>query len=165
MTVRTCQVVAGLTIVFVLSTSGRASSSDDHSRPLVVTFGGFVGPTPTSDPCILVNNEHGEGKGTHLGAISWELEETVDLCSNPDGADVNGQIVLTAADGDQLFANYVTLAHLDFAANQFTASGTYRITGGTGRFASAGGTGVIAATGILSPPFDVAGGMSGTIRY
>jgi hypothetical protein len=44
---------------------------------------------PTSDPCILDNTEAAIGHATQLGAITW-AHESVNLCSNSDGADVDG---------------------------------------------------------------------------
>ena len=39
------------------------------------------------------------------------------------------------------------------------------ITGGTGRFANAGGAGTLSVTGSLLPPFDVAGRFTGTVSW
>jgi hypothetical protein len=89
----------------------------------------------------------------------------VDQCSNPNGADVLGQVTITAANGDTIFGHYKTLAQLDFAAGEVTALGRWEIDGGTGRFAGASGRGVIGAQGSLLPPFAVTGGMAGAIAY
>jgi hypothetical protein len=102
-----------------------ATSAQETSRPFVVVVEGFAGPMPTADPCVLANNEHGTGHATHLGAMTWTSQETVNLCAGPDGAEVTGQIVITAADGDQLTASYDTIAVLDFGANQVTALGQF----------------------------------------
>ena len=122
-------------------------------------------PSADTSACALANSEHGTGHATHLGAITWTSEETVNICAGPDGAEVTGEIVITAANGDQLFASYETLAQLDFGANQVRARGEFQITGGTGRFADATGQGTIGAEGSLSPPFELVGSMSGRISY
>lgn len=140
-------------------------AANPHSRPFVVTLDGHANPMPTADPCVLDNNEAGVGHATHLGAITWTTHETVNLCTNPDGADVNGTFALTAANGDQVFGTYQTLAQLNFATNQVSAFGDFIITGGTGRFQGASGSGTIGADGSLLPPFSVVGGQVGRIIY
>lgn len=136
-----------------------------HSRPFSATLDGFAGPMPTADPCILANTEHGTGNARHMGAITWQSNETVNLCSNPAGGDVVGELTVTAANGDALHFSYTTLAHLDFVTNQVNAAGNWQITSGTGGFAGASGQGVITANGSLLPPFEVIGRMSGVIAY
>ena len=108
---------------------------------------------------------HGTGNAQHLGAITWVSHETVDVCSDPAGGIVSGQITLTAANGDQLSGEYHAVAILDFVAGQVTANGQLQFTGGTGRFAGASGSGVISAQGSLAPPFDLVGAISGVISY
>jgi hypothetical protein len=97
-----------------------------------------------------------------MGDITWESHETVNVC-NPAGADVQGQITITAANGDVVIADYQALAQ--FSGAEVTAFGYWEITGGSGRFADASGNGVIAARGSLLPPFEVTGAMAGVIGY
>jgi hypothetical protein len=131
------------------------------------TLEGFAGPMPTADPCILANDEHGTGHALHMGAITWVSSETVNLCTNPPNGDVEGQLTVTAANGDTVFFEYQTVAQFDFTANQVEAFGRWTIVGGTGRFAGASGRGAIVAKGSLLPPFEVIGGlaMAGVIAY
>jgi hypothetical protein len=140
-------------------------AAQSSARPFTVTLDGFASPEFQPDGCTIVNDEHGTGQASHLGAISWQSHEVVNVCSNPEGADVEGEIVITAANGDQVFGTYYTLAHLDFGAGQVRALGSYQITGGTGRFVNASGQGIISAVGSLAPPFGVLGQMSGVIGY
>ncbi len=73
------------------------------------------------------------GLGTHLGWCLAQADVFEDI--RPDPWVLWGTMVLTAADGD--------LLNLDFEAT-FTGptwAGTYKITGGTGRFEGAGGSG------------------------
>jgi hypothetical protein len=142
-----------------------ASEARSHARPFAVTLDGNASPVFQPDGCTIINDEEGTGHARHMGAIAWQSHEVVETCLNPAGADVTGQFVLTAANGDQVFGTYTTLAHLDFGAGQVTAFGHFQITGGTGRFSGAGGSGVISAIGSLAPPFAVLGGMSGAISY
>ena len=140
-------------------------NANTETRPFSVTLDGYASPAFQPDGCTIINDEQGTGQARHLGAITWQSHEVVNLCTNPDGADVVGEIVLTAADGAQVFGTYETLANLDFGAGVVRALGAYRITGGTGRFVNAAGDGIISAVGSLAPPFGVLGAMKGTIDY
>ena len=153
-------------VVLALSLAVTAGvGAEPQFRPFSATLTGFAGPAPTADPCVLENNEHGTGNARHMGAITWVSSETVNLCSNPAGGDVVGQLTITAANGDAVTFSYQTLAHLDFATNEVSAAGNWMISGGTGRFDGATGHGVITANGSLLPPFGVIAGMSGVIAY
>ena len=144
-----------------LALSG-AVSADPPGSPFVVVLEGNASPTPTSDPCILLNTETGAGQSATWGALTWASSETVDLCANGN-ADVDGQFSLTAENGDQITGSYRTSAHLDLQSGVITAVGRYKVTGGTGGFAGAKGKGVIAASGSLAPPFAFDGGLFGSI--
>ena len=145
---------------------GPLSAANQQVRPFEVSIVGNANPVP--DPahpeCVLLNTETGIIHGTHTGVGTWSSFETVDLCSNGDGSGaVEGEFTLTAANGDQIFGTYTTLLLVGDGA--IAASGTYEITGGTGRFEDATGTGTIDATGDFGPPFGVIGQMSGGISY
>ena len=76
------------------------------------------------------------GKASHLGAFT----RTENTFIGPAGA-ISGSLVFTAANGDQLRA--------DFSGgftSPTTAEGTYTFTGGTGRFSGATGTAKFQAT-------------------
>jgi hypothetical protein len=152
--------LTSLTLLLAL-TAGVAANPE--RRPLSVTLDGNAFPEFQPDGCTIINNEHGTGQSLHLGAISWQSHEVVDICSNPEGGEVIGEFVLTAADGDQVSGTYQTLAR--FSPGQVRALGAFQITGGTGRFAAASGQGIISAVGSLAPPFGVLGQMSGVIGY
>jgi hypothetical protein len=157
--------LAWLTSVTMLLalTSGAAATAE--LRPLSVKLDGHANPVFQPDGCTIINDEQGTGHSRHMGAIAWQSHEVVDVCANPEGADVIGEFVLTAADGDRVTGTYQTLAQLDFGAGEVRALGTFQITGGTGRFADASGQGMISAVGSLAPPFGVLGQMSGVIAY
>lgn len=151
-------------VAILILVSAAPAVADEQARPFGATIEGNAGPVFTG-PCTIVNNETGTGQALHLGAITLTTHENVDLCSNPAGAVINGQFVMTAANGDQVVGTYQTLGHLDFATNQVTAAGRYTITGGTGRFAEVSGEGDLTAVGSLLPPFEVMGSFFGRITY
>ena len=93
------------------------------------------------------------GEATHLG--NFTRTEYVFL--GPGGA-IAGSLVFTAANGDQLSA--------DFSGNftsPTTAEGTYTLTGGTGRFRDATGTASFQAT--TSDGIQIEVSFEGSISY
>ena len=156
----------GVAVVTVCLALGASAMVDAlGSRPFKASIHGFAAPTPTPDPCVLSNAETARVQATHLGRATMESNELVNMCSNPEGADIDGQFTMTAANGDQLFGTYQTLGHLDFANDDVTFAGQFTITGGTGRFQDATGGGSIEGAGALSPPFDLFAQMNGRISY
>jgi hypothetical protein len=148
----------------VLALAG-AAAADPQARPFFAALAGNADPTPTPDPAVLDNHETGTGRASHLGQITWESDESVHLGPAPGQGAVQGEITLTAANGDQVFATYQTVADFDFVTNTVTARGRFEVTGGTGRFRGATGAGVIAAEGSLLPPFTLKGALRGKIAY
>ena len=84
----------------------------------------------------------GTGRGNLFGKLTFSATETIDFVSSPGTAVVtNGEFVITAADGSELFATYTGTGvpdpdHPGFFIGEATAT----ITGGTGRFKCASGT-------------------------
>ena len=156
----TLAVAACLTLVLPVTTWSAGRSS----RPFKASIHGFAAPTPTG-PCQLANAETAVAQVTHLGRSTMESFEIVELCANPDGAEITGRFTMTAANGDTVSGTYDTLGHLDFAASEVTFAGQFTITGGTGRFAGASGGGAIEGSGTLLPPFDVFAQMNGRVIY
>jgi len=101
------------------------------------------GPSPGVQFVTLV----GTGTGAHFGRFGYSATELLDFtqgpsASNPDRIAVvtDGQLVITAANGDQLFGTYVGEGNVPGADGIVNGSGTAVITGGTGRFVCASGT-------------------------
>jgi hypothetical protein len=93
------------------------------------------------------------GKASHLGKFT----RTENVFFGPGGA-ISGTLVFTAANGDQLSA--------DFSGgfiSPTTAEGTYTFTGGTGRFSHATGTASFTAT--TPDGVQVAVSFEGSISY
>jgi hypothetical protein len=94
-----------------------------------------------------------EGTATHLGDFT-RIEY---VFFGPGGA-IAGTVVFTAANGDQLWADFEG----DFISLT-TAEGTYTFTGGTGRFSDATGTASFEATTTDGIHLDVS--FVGSISY
>jgi hypothetical protein len=89
---------------------------------------------------------------THLGRITRVATALI----RPDGT-VEGEVVFTAANGDQL------AAELHGAFSPTTILGTYTFTGGTGRFEGAAGEADFHA--VTSDGIHVAIDIAGTVKY
>ncbi len=92
----------------------------------------------TLDFPMLHSHLTGEGHATHLGLTIFETtDQALNILNNQGTA----TYYFTGANGDQI------VVFFDFTAlpvpTGFTLSGTWKITGGTGRFAGASGSGTM----------------------
>jgi hypothetical protein len=91
----------------------------------------------------------GTGNATHLGQITSDGSLTIvgeASCGNEVGFAVEMQDTFTAANGDRLMTA-ITMQLCPIAPGIYHGVGTYVVTGGTGRFAGATGSGVFDGTG------------------
>jgi hypothetical protein len=135
-----------------------------EERPFMASLEGNAHLSPTDDPAVLRNDETGTGNSTHLGNFTWADTEFADFATVPGGVAVVGSFTMTAANGDELYGELSTVGMFDEDDN-LVIHGTYRFTGGTGRFANATGTGDIDAIAYLSPGLPFTGTFAGTIDY
>ena len=94
----------------------------------------------------------GTGNATHLGRIASDGSLTIvgeASCGNEAGFAVEMQDTFTAANGDRLMTA-ITMQLCPIAPGIYHGVGTYVVTGGTGRFARATGSGVFDGTGNFS---------------
>lgn len=87
----------------------------------------------------VVIEGHGSGFST-LGAFTFTLNKTLNLTNGT----YKGCLVLTAANGDTLKANY-SLAQVPGTGDFSGGTGTITFTGGTGRFKTASGSAKLTA--------------------
>jgi hypothetical protein len=151
-------------VVFAAAVPGRARAGDE-ARPFTLVLTGNANPVPTDDPCVLINTETGTGVAAPLGLVRWHSREVVNFCTNPEGAEIEGEFTITTWNRDELRGHYRTVGQADPEAAEITAIGRYEVTGGTGRLAGATGKGVIAAAGSLAPPFAFNGGLFGRLSF
>lgn len=90
--------------------------------------GAIVNAVPEATGILLT--VHAVGRATHLGFFF--REETLHF--NPAAGTINGTVIFTAANGDQLFGNVS-----GGFVSPTQATGTYTLTSGTGHFANASG--------------------------
>ncbi len=101
----------------------------------------------------------GSGKATHLGRYSETGTVAFSPTANPAVLAVTGSIIYTAADGSELHA--VVAGELNGLTGVITATVGY--VGGTGRFANASGSAILA--GQLLPDGTISVTVRGTIDY
>lgn len=106
------------------------------------------------------------GNASHMGRTTWVSQH----CLGPDDTLVDSELVLTAANGDEIHVTYTgSCPALAEIGDPFTCSGHSIVTGGTGRFLEATGhlqwnaTIVFEGFGDLSWPGTWE--WNGTIRY
>ncbi|MGI9025900.1 MAG: hypothetical protein ACR2GP_10015 [Burkholderiaceae bacterium] len=101
------------------------------------------------DPAIcqtapyLVGVTTGSGHASHLGATTGISSDCVTPTSAYTYSFSNGKLTLTAANGDEVRAEYSGSLSPTATPPIYAIAGTYRITGGTGRFSNASGTGTL----------------------
>ena len=92
----------------------------------------------------------GTGNATHMGRITSDGNLTIvgeaSCVDNEVGFSVEMQDTFTAANGDKL-TTAITMQLCPIASGIYHGVGTYVVTGGTGRFAGATGSGVFDGTG------------------
>lgn len=103
-----------------------------------------VGYTPTC-PSQFGGTVSGSGKGTHLGVISLSGSDCIIPMQNYFIS--NGNLTITAANGDKLTGTYSgSFIPTDNPSIYMYDDFTIQITGGTGRFAGAAGSGTLEGT-------------------
>ena len=136
-------IIGGLLVVVALALPLQAVAG--NQAPLT---GSETGTFQVVGPCGaggIVIDVTGTGHGTQVGAYTVHYRE----CFVPaTGAVTGGTFTLTAANGDMLFGTYGGQASPTADPNVVTFDDPGVITGGTGRFAGAGG--VANASGVAN---------------
>ena len=99
-----------------------------------VFSGQAISAEPTENPGVLLITTASSGHATHLGEFTMLSPHLADLLT----LEVEGTQTFTAANGDTLTASF-TGQFAPIAGGLLAASIDCAITGGTGRFAGAGG--------------------------
>jgi hypothetical protein len=104
--------------------------------PYRATWDTDISITPLDAPLVAVSGL-GKGLATHLGAMTAQsIHEVVNLATGEGSA----QYRFIAANGDEIFVSFALLA-VPISPIAFHIQGTWEITGGTGRFVGASGSG------------------------
>lgn len=128
--------IAGLMLALgVLAPTGALGKAGGTDRPVKGTTSGTVTGTLTSPLGITIDLT---GVATHLGKYSFHAEGVGVISGGEVFTD--GPFTVTAANGDQLTGTFTVTTPLSQLAEVHTTTAFLTITGGTGRFADAGGT-------------------------
>jgi hypothetical protein len=98
----------------------------------------------------------GTGIASHVGKFTWTANDNEETFP-----DITGTMVITAANGDQIFVTHTGYA-TDLGNNTLQADFDNNITGGTGRFK--GATGSFHSTALITET-SINGTISGSINY
>jgi hypothetical protein len=157
---------AWLMVLLLLASATLANAAP--SRPfkatidLTVTGIGREEKCPGTTPGVPGGGEQlsGTGHAAHLGAVQVLANHCVNSVQQVNFYFFNGQMALTAANGDVVRADYSGFFTL-VSPDVYSFEGNYFITGGTGRFQDAVGTGALFGTGsFLSFTLTAEGGIS-----
>ena len=145
--IRTLMAPLAIVAALLVAVPSAAASAD---RPIKEDLAGYVtGMEFAADPagetfdgrCSVpsqwISSMAGTGVVSHLGQVAWSTEHCFQAATGTFG---DAQLVITAANGDQLFGTYDGVM-----TGETTFAETMVVTGGTGRFTEASGT--VAETG------------------
>jgi len=134
LTKRTASLVAG--IMMALLALAPPTLHAGEQIPFRIAWEADLVLTPLTPPFAAIAGV-GVGGATHLGQVAAQsIQEVVNL----ETLEGEASYRFTAANGDQLFLNFVFVA-IPIAEGVFSIQGEWQITGGTGRFVGATGAG------------------------
>jgi hypothetical protein len=150
--------ILGLLLVFGTSPLVFASTSLPFNGS---GSGTFVATSPTTVALT------GTGNYEHLGLVHLGFTSTITGTSGCGGFTAMEQDVFTAANGDKLVLSVQDIFCPTSTPGGYTFTATFLITGGSGRFADASGSGNIQGTATFTSQTTgtFAGSTSGTISY
>ncbi len=153
---RIVSVFVVMTLLLVVFPTAATAS---RAMPIRGTVMGEHGPPDFTDQSCLdagylwrfsSAGSDGVGGAWHLGDVA-EYHLTQCTRPGPDGFESVGTITLIAADGDELWLEHTMLSQLvgawDPDPDGFRFQGAWKAYGGTGRFSSAAGNGVLGGAG------------------
>ena len=118
------------------------------TRPFSSDFTAQASFAETPVPGVLTVTTSGAGHASHLGRITLSTTETLDFVTTPGTLVIrDGRLVMVAANGDELSWSYEGTASTPDEDGDSSLTGTFVITGGTGRFSGATGGGTFEGSG------------------
>src|SRR5712664_1334923 len=133
-----------------------------HSTPVNGSGSGTF--TDTSPTTVLIT---GTGNYDHLGLTTLRFPSTITGQAACGGFMATEQDTYTGANGDSVFQTVHDTICPTTTPNAFTLTGSFTVTGGSGRFADASGSGTVQAsiTFTSSTTGTFSGTQTGTISY
>jgi hypothetical protein len=133
--------------VAVLFASDVAKAQSAVPFKATIAISELIQPDP-SGSCFLVGDISGTGRAMHLGDLTLVSTDCINPISETAFSFASNQVVLTVANGDQIFAIYG--GTLTTKGSVGVISGGYQIVGGTGLFTAATGAGAVEGVEQLS---------------
>jgi hypothetical protein len=100
----------------------------------------------------IVGTTTGTGQATQFGAVRMLSTDCPLLAPGVPPTFSNGLLTFTASNGDLISASYQGSLHpVDGVPDLYSVAGDFSVTGGTGRFAGARGSGYLQGTVTLGP--------------
>lgn len=94
-----------------------------------------------TEGCFMNGYITGTGTAAHLGKVTLATTDCINPISATAFSFASNQLILTAANGDQVFATYSGILSTEGTVGVVT--GGYQIVGGSGRFSEATGAGTV----------------------
>jgi len=131
------QFCAGLVgLVLALTSLAPSAVQAESAVPFRANWESQITIAPLAPPLFAVSGL-GAGKALHLGAMTAQsITEVVNLATGEGAASYR----FTAANGDDVFITFVFLG-IPTSPTAFSIAGVWQVTGGTGRFEGASGSG------------------------
>ena len=155
-----CQPFLAL-VVATLFASGVAEAQSALPFKATIAITELIQP-PDTDPCFLVGVISGTGQATQLGRVTLVSRDCINPISQTEFSFSSDQLVLTVANGDQVFAMYS--GRLTTEGGVGVITGGYQIVGGTGHFSQATGAGTVQGVEDMSTGKGLVQ-LTGTISY
>ncbi|MEU2065082.1 hypothetical protein [Streptomyces sp. NPDC013455] len=148
------------------TTAGATHATEEQSRNIRITahFAATVAENPDTVNCGGFDvTAQGTAAGAPLGGKgTWQDEETACTRTLPGKYDINGTAVVVDTDGDRLTLAYHLTAPLS-EDPVVHPSGTFQVTGGTGDYANATGSGTMNAVVNLKDTSHVSARLHGSL--
>ena len=145
---RRCVVAIALTLVSTIA----SADATDAPFEATITTKEVLRPNPIACRSFpfLAGTTTGTGTASHLGAVTGKGTDCIHPGRKGLYSFTNGKLTLIAASGETLRAEYSGKLTPTATAKVYTIAGTFRITGGTGRFAAATGNGLLSGVENIS---------------
>ena len=153
-----CAGLAGL--VVALTSLAPSAVQAESAVPFRATWETQISIAPLEPPLFAVSGL-GAGKALHLGDMTAQsITEVVNLATGEGAASYR----FTAANGDDVLITFAFLA-IPTSPTAFSIEGVWQVTGGTGRFEGASGSGTYVGQAEFVGPADAVGtfALDGTI--